>query len=169
MYIFGTVISVVVVMFALLLNVAMTNVHSSNAAIGDPVAFGFMAYETAYQAFMAQYGSVVRGIYPQSNDDLFPAFGFAPNAPMGGVWQFGVDKSNGGATPYACFTITVNSSTILNAMKDATYGQGGSVVMGSSCTSTIKISGNLLEGDFPVTISAVKHYSGKSTKTIGAN
>lgn len=169
MYIFGTVISVVCVMYALLVSIASENISSATAAVGDPVQIGFQAYDTAYQKFMEQYGSENRKIYPASNSDLFPAFGFYPKAPFGGAWQFALDSSGATPLPYACITVTVNGAALLESIKQAAYRQGASVIAGASCAGAVLVSGNLSDSAFPITVSAVKHYSGKSTKTLGTN
>lgn len=169
MYIFGTVISVVSVIFALLWTTAMTNIQTANAAIGDPIAQGFIVYDTAYEGFMEAYGSASRKIFPSTNSDLFPKFGFMPVAPFGGSWLFVLDTTGGSVMPLACATVTVNGKAILEAIKQAAYSQGASVIEGSQCTGSVKVAGNLTDSSFPITISAVKHYSGKAIKTIGAN
>lgn len=164
MYIFGTVISAVIITLSLIFSVALSNTNSAQAAMGDPVAQGFKAYDQAYSGFMKQYGSVNNNRYPTSNQDLFPRYGFAPASFLGATWQFGQISVAGNVTPYACVTVSVTGLALLEAIKQRAYQSGAMVLSGSSCTGTLKSMGNLGSSSFPLTISAVKYYTGKLTK-----
>lgn len=154
---FYIILAVVGITFGVLTTTVSKSWHKTTPPLADRVAQGFKAYDFAYQKYMEQYGSLNQQRYPSSGAQLFPAYGFAPKAPPGGTWSYGIDSLSGVSVPYACLQVTIQDAHQYEALKTRVYQAGGKMRTGGSCTGTMRANGNLPAiATFPMQVALVK-------------